>query len=214
MYQSTTSSTGEFTTNNGTTTVTVYNEQKQPDTISIELEKTWNMSDSEIPEQLYIELLSAAPGTAADDITKWDVVTVNGTTYHRFDIAGSASKVGNVWKYTFSNLPKNKDYMILEYTKDGKSLILTAGDTEATGALFDQTVKAEYLQNVVTTTQQGTEDNKFKILNVETGAMPKTGGEGIRFFVIFGAGTILLAGGALFLLKRKTMMQSANGGEQ
>ncbi len=200
------------TTSVGETVVTVTNTPKEADKIDLTLTKKWtgtNDSENIIPEKIYVQLLSRPHGSdvAYTVVEGYDKVTID-TKANDANLVVSEDKT--TWTYTFRNLPKDRDYMIREYTMDGNAVIITA--SEDNPAFFSAEFRTVYNDQLAAPMS---DDNAFEITNnYSPTVLPKTGGEGVRYFVIFGAGTILLAGGALFLLRKKTLVQSANGGKK
>lgn len=113
-----------------------------------------------------------------------------------------------VWQYTKTNLLQYKGgdttdpytYRVLEMSQDGTSVLV------ASGGLYTEHCKVEYVQNEVDASTVAAETNMTYSLanNYDIPAsVPKAGAEGVKYIFTFGITAIALSGAALLIYKRK-----------
>ena len=113
-----------------------------------------------------------------------------------------------VWQYTKTNLLQYKGgdttdpytYRVLEMSQDGTSVLV------ASGGLYTEHCKVEYVQNEVDASTVAAEANMTYSLtnNYDIPAsVPKAGAEGVKYIFTFGITAIALSGAALLIYKRK-----------
>lgn len=185
--------------------------------VGLSLTKRWINADIEELKANGLQLVLQRKAKSDDGWKDVETITLrrnNGTDGD----AASGDRTNNVkqsteytdyvWQYTKTNLLQYKGgdttdpytYRVLEMSQDGTSVLV------ASGGLYTEHCKVEYVQNEVDASTVAAEENMTYSLtnNYDIPAsVPKAGAEGVKYIFTFGITAIALSGAALLIYKRK-----------
>lgn len=185
--------------------------------VGLSLTKRWINADIEELKANGLQLVLQRKAKSDDGWKDVETITLrrnNGTDGNAVsgdstnNVKQSTEYTDYVWQYTKTNLLQYKGgdttdpytYRVLEMSQDGTSVLV------ASGGLYTEHCKVEYVQNEVDASTVAAETNMTYSLanNYDIPAsVPKAGAEGVKYIFTFGITAIALSGAALLIYKRK-----------